>query len=234
MAFSPDGSTLVTADGDLHVWDVATGRHITRVRSLNAVRVVYNPDGNMLASSGNYTGKVDLWRATGIPSLPIKFIRSLEGFTRGVWGVAFSPDGNMLASGGWEETDRNFLVRLWNPGTYELTNTMNHGGDGYDSVSSVAFSPDSTLIASGGGNIARLWNAITGSLISTFIGDTDIRDVAFSPDGTTLASGSWEEGTVLLWEHMPIPTGSEKIPEDVNADGTINIQDLVIVAAKLG
>ena len=125
-------------------------------------------------------------------------------------------------------------MRLWNPGTYELTNTMNHGGDGYDSVSSVAFSPDSTLIASGGGNIARLWNAITGSLISTFIGDTDIRDVAFSPDGTTLASGSWEEGTVLLWEHMPIPTGSEKIPEDVNADGTINIQDLVIVAAKLG
>ena len=223
MAFSPDGSTLVTADGDLHVWDVATGRHIARVRSSNAVKVVYSPDGNMLASSGNYTGKVDLWRATGIPSLPIEFIRSLEGFTRDVWGVAFSPDGNMLASGGWEETEVNFLVRLWNPVTYELINTMNHGGDGYDSVRSVAFSPDSTLIASGGGNIVRLWNAITGNLISTFIGHADIRDVAFSPDGTTLASGNWE-GTVLLWELAPtsatITFNPDSVPDQTFTVGT--------------
>ena len=202
MAFSPDGSTLVTSDGDLHVWDVATGRHIARVRSSNAVRVVYNRDGNMLASSGNFTGKVDLWRATGIPSLPIKFIRSLEGFTRDVWDVAFSPDGNMLASGGWVGTGTNYFVRLWNPVTYELLNTMNHGGDDYNRVSSVDFSPNSTLIASGGGNTVRLWNAITGDPISTFIGHADIRDVAFSPDETTLASGSWE-GTVLLWQLVP-------------------------------
>ena len=214
MAFSPDGSTLVTADGDLHVWDVATGRHITRVRSLNAGRVVYNPDGNMLASSGNYTGKVDLWRATGIPSLPIKFIRSLEGFTRDVWDVAFSSDGTMLASAGWEEADSSWSVRLWDATTGSPLRTLT-GHTGF--VRSVSFSPDGTTLASGSWDrTVRLWDATTGSPLGTLTGHTyEVKSVSFSADGTTLASGS-EDGTVLLWELIP----AVDTPENIAADGT--------------
>jgi len=59
----------------------------------------------------------------------------------------------------------------------------------------------------------------------------DITDLSFSPDGGTLASASYD-GTILLWK-----TGIEgvlaDIPEDVNGDGSVNIDDLRFVADRL-
>ena len=39
---------------------------------------------------------------------------------------------------------------------------------------------------------------------------------------------------MLLWELTPAAVEPEKIGEDVNSDGTVNIQDLVLVAGRLG
>ena len=113
-------------------------------------------------------------------------------------------------------------MRLWDPVTDELLNTMDHSGDGYAPVNSVAFSPDSTLIASGGGNIVRLWNAPTGNLISTFTGHTNnVTSIAFSPDGNTLASGS-KDNTVLLWQLAPTSAPITFTPDSV-ADQTFTV-----------
>ena len=49
----------------------------------------------------------------------------------------------------------------------------------------------------------------------------------------TLASGSYD-GTVLLWDFAPEPPEPPRLAADVNGDGTVNIQDLVAVAAALG
>ena len=78
----------------------------------------------------------------------------------------------------------------------------------------------------------RLWDAKTGELRQTFTGNkSSIRSVSFSPDGETLASASMD-GIVLLWRLAP--STASKPPADVNADGEVNIQDLVVVAANLG
>ena len=53
-----------------------------------------------------------------------------------------------------------------------------------------------------------------------------------SPDGSTIASGS-VDGTVLLWE-FPMLTKAAEILADVNGDGVVNIQDVVLIAAEFG
>ena len=78
----------------------------------------------------------------------------------------------------------------------------------------------------------RLWDVETGSEIRSFTGHTfEVESVSFSPNGQMLASGSWD-GTVLLWNLTP--PEPERIAEDINNDGTINIQDLVLIASNFG
>ena len=77
---------------------------------------------------------------------------------------------------------------------------------------------------------------MTGTHKTTLTGHTGyVSSVAFSPDGLTLASGSGD-GTVLLWELTPsTPTPTpQQVKGDVNGDGVVNIQDLVLVAGRFG
>ena len=97
---------------------------------------------------------------------------------------------------------------------------------------SVAFSPDLRMIAGTNATVNHLWDVSTGKPLYTFEGHTDdILSVAFSSDGGTLASVS-RSGRVLRWS-LP-PCKRERLAEDVNGDGIVNIQDLIAVAAALG
>ena len=116
-------------------------------------------------------------------------------------------------------------------------------GHTYD-VNSVVFSPDGDTLVSGGSDrtfllyndTIRLWDAKTGEPLQTLKGHRNsVTSVAFSMDGSMLASGSWDR-TVQVWELAPTTSASEpaQLEGDLNADGVVNIQDLVIVASEFG
>ncbi|KAF7980717.1 hypothetical protein HWV62_37189 [Athelia sp. TMB] len=204
VAFSPDGSKIVSGSGDktVRVWDTVTGQlafpplqgHEDFVFS-----VAFSPDGSKIVSgSGDKTVRV--WDAvTGQLAFP-----PLQGHAGYVRSVAFSPDGSKIVSGSDDKT-----VRVWDAITGQLAFPPLQGHEAY--VLSVAFSPDGSKIVSGSSDqTVRVWDVVTGQLaFPPLQGHAGyVRSVAFSPDGSKIVSGSSDQ-TVRLWDAV---TGQAALP----------------------
>ena len=233
--FSPGGSLLafLSIDG-IKLWDVGIQENIATLEGHTdvawSVGLSFSLDGSLLAS-GSSDGTIKLWNVATQEN-----IATLEGHTSQIFSMSFSPDGMLLAS-----LSQSGAVNLWDVETKEHT-TLSQGKytEAFGSHL-VSFSPDGSLLAFALGDAVALWDVKKGSLISllegyVFPGDTPIHFVSFSPDGTLLASVAFIFNTIKLWDvgaHIT-PPEPEKIAEDVNGDGTVNILDLVLIASNLG
>jgi WD40 repeat protein len=212
VAFSPDGRILITDDTmGIHVWNVSDHRSLRVLKSGNTQRVVFSPDGKMLAAAG-FDGTVRLWNLASGEQVG----NPLKGHSRYVADVAFSPDGKLLASVGTESFIRLWDVASGQPVGWPLTG---HEGSIYD----VAFSPDGKLLASGGQDrTVRLWDVAArqpaGDPLRGHSGN--VRRVAFSPDGKYLASASFDH-TVRLWSVSGSRTLSDPLPGKTSSVGGV-------------
>jgi WD40 repeat protein len=216
VVFSPDGKTLATGMVEsVAIWDVATGRQISRSRSFTGRRagrrgqggehipaytVAFSPDGKTLATGSDNDkgdGTVRIWDvAAGRQSGGELLLTRSGPNSEAVVVVVFSPNGKTLATVSGDGT-----VRLWDVATHRPI-----GKPITSLVASVAFSPDGKTLATGSGDgTVRLWDVATDRQIGAALaGHTGpVSSAAFSPNGKTLVTVSANfggDGTVRLWD----------------------------------
>ena len=226
VSFSPDGETLASgsADNTIRLWDVSTGETLRTLQghTFSVRSVSFSPDGETLAS-GSSDDTIRLWDvATG------RNRKTLRGDMDRVLSVSFSPDGETLASGSDDNT-----VRLWDVATGAELRTL----EGHTlSVVSVSFSPDGETLASGSADwTVLLWNLPPMDMPPV---EPPRPETTLPPDGHY----PWDvnaDGQTTIVDLILVITNHNRTVllnprADVNGDGTVDKQDIVLVAEHLG
>jgi WD40 repeat protein/tRNA A-37 threonylcarbamoyl transferase component Bud32 len=191
LAFSSASGHLASAprDNALLIWDVATGKVVSRLRSLpeSVNCLAFSADGTQLACAGN-DGMVRIREMPGG-----RETHRLQGHRGSVNAVSYRLDGARLASAGEDGT-----VRVWEvPSGVEVLCLRGHNG----AVHAVAFSPDGGRLASAGKDgVVRVWDAYTGQeLLALNDHEGPVYAVAFSLDGRRLSTAG-QDGIVRVWD----------------------------------
>ena len=176
VAFSPDGRLLVTGseDGTARLFDLSTGREISRLVSENVIDcVAFSPLGKLVVT-GTRDGTARLFDLSTLQEIS-RFVHQSA-----VQSVAFSPDGKLLATG-------SNTMRVFATDTDREISHSAHGGRG------VAFSPDGKMVATASvDRTAEVFEAATGRVISHLEHQDRVDAVAFSPGGKLVATGSFD------------------------------------------
>jgi WD40 repeat protein len=140
VAFSPDGSLLLTAshDGTARLWRVANGEEVQRLEAHEgAVQdACFSPDGRRVATCG-FEGRVMAW---DVQDGSLLAMMSGGGGTA-AWRVVFLPDGSILSS------HSDGVLRRWDVEREAMTGALRGHRR---SVRALALSRDGRRAVSGG------------------------------------------------------------------------------------
>jgi len=216
LAFDPAGTRLAAGSGSATtalIWNRTTGAQIAELTGHTGglTRVVFSPDGKILATSGQ-DKTVRIWDGeTGKPG-PVLVHDAL------VNRLSFNPDGTRLATAG-------LTGRVWDVKTGKSID-LHLKTEGV--VRSLNFSPDGKRLVSAGDDKAlRVWVAETGKPVAQLRGlNSSVFHVAFSPDGRHIVAGG-NDLSARIWEvetgkPLPVlPLGAACLSVAYSSDGTL-------------
>ncbi|MCA9079238.1 MAG: hypothetical protein KDA58_01715 [Planctomycetaceae bacterium] len=195
LAFSPDGTKLISGGGDpsrsgeLLLWDVANRsviRTFNEAHSDTVFDVEFSRDGRQIVS-GSADKFVKLFDVESG-----QFIRAYEGHTNHVLGVAIQADGSSLASAGADNE-----IKVWNTATGEQRRTIKNYGKQVTSIDYIGVTDK--LISSGGDKTVRYHQSSNGSNYRSFGGAEDFVYQALSTGDEQIVLAAGEDGTIRVW-----------------------------------
>lgn len=206
VEFSPDGSQLLVAKGDvLHVYS-ADGRPLRSLadHTANIASAAMTSGGRLLAAGQDGQAVVYDVQSEWKLARTIGDVASSELLADRVLAVALQPGSGRLATGGGLPSRRGEL-KLWNMADGHLVLDLSAAHN--DAVLAVAFSPDGELLASGGADKqVKVHRVADGQLVATLPGHTaHVLGVSFSGDGKLLATCGGDR-VVKLWD---VPSGRQ-------------------------
>ena len=189
VAFSPDGQWIANDSLDVKLWDARTPTAVTAGATLShegtVRKLVFSPDGKLLATAKLISGDVTIWN---IESQQV--IKTLKQDAGSTGALKFSPDVEKLSLA---VADNNGNIELYVSPDWHLHATIITAP-----VHSLAFTPDGKILVSGGIGDVEFWDLKNGERIAAIEGSSSwVNSVAFSADGTTLASG-WSDGVLRV------------------------------------
>jgi WD40 repeat protein len=197
VAFSPDGSTLVTAgydDSTIRTWNLWDGSAIDAITCENRTTdMIVGRDGSVVV--GDAYGVVTKYPlrdgSLGEP-------QRVDGAAESISRIAIHPEGAVIASTGWDDP-----VRLWDLKARGNRSLGRSGG-----MRGIAFSPDGRWLAAGGHDntftvwdLERRWSPLGRRTheVSWAGEGSDVWAIAFSPDASLLATGHMDS-SISLWD----------------------------------
>jgi WD40 repeat protein len=204
IAFTPDGTQLVTASEDkqVRVWDWKSGKTLRIIRGNvgpategQIYGMALSPNGRWLATGGWMKSPGDPGHMTRLYDFSTgQLVKLFKGHANIVNTVAFSPDSRKLISGGSDNA-----AIIWDIDTLQLQHRL---AGHIDIIHAVAFTPDGQRAVTGSNDTTlRLWNVSDGGMVAEMKGHKGKiwNALGIRPSDGMIASGD-HEGEIRLWD----------------------------------
>ncbi len=215
LVASPDGHhvAMITEHG-VQLWDLAAGRlvHTLAEPSGGTKLLAFGANGETLAilgselvegTSQDTVAVWDLSALLGGSADEGHLLYRLDGFRRGVTGLAFSPDGRILVTSRQQDftVPNDATLALWDGRTGQPLSVEGDLSVAPGGLDNLGFSPDGRLLAGTEISIIHVWDATSGKLLHSLENEYSPDTLAFSADAQLLAAGSRDE-VVRVWDVM--------------------------------